>query len=183
MTCIVGLVAKERVWIGADSAGVAGLHLVVRRDQKVFEVGEFLIGFTSSFRMGQLLQFNLSPPLVPENIDLYEYMVVHFVEKVRQTLKSGGFAKVEDSVESGGCFLVGFRGRLFKIDEDFQVGESRHAFDADGCGGSYALGALAATQEETDPKKRILTALGVAETFSAGVRGPFVVKSIGVGGD
>lgn len=53
MTCIVGYVTPAReVVMGADSAGVAGYDLRIRRDVKVFHAGPFLIGYTSSFRMG-----------------------------------------------------------------------------------------------------------------------------------
>lgn len=51
MTAIVGLVEKGNVYIGGDSAGVAGLSISIRGDEKVFKVGPFIMGFTSSFRM------------------------------------------------------------------------------------------------------------------------------------
>ena len=59
MTCIVGLVHEGVVYIGGDSAGVGGMSLTVRADEKVFQNGEFLMGFTTSFRMGQLLRYSL----------------------------------------------------------------------------------------------------------------------------
>ena len=62
MTCIVGLEHKGKVYIGGDSAGVAGYSLSVRADQKVFINGNFIFGFTSSFRMGQILRFGFNPP-------------------------------------------------------------------------------------------------------------------------
>lgn len=58
MTCIVGLVENNKVYIGGDSAGVAGLSLMKRADEKVFKKDEFIFGFTSSFRMGQLIGGN-----------------------------------------------------------------------------------------------------------------------------
>ncbi len=54
MTCIAAVAHEGNVWMGADSAGVSGLALAVRRDPKIYRVGDFLFGFTSSFRMGQL---------------------------------------------------------------------------------------------------------------------------------
>lgn len=36
MTCIVGLKHENSVWIGGDSAGVAGLSVTIRKDPKVF---------------------------------------------------------------------------------------------------------------------------------------------------
>ena len=53
MTAIAGLVHDGKVYIGGDSAGVAGMDLHLRSDPKVFTVGEFVIGYTTSFRMGR----------------------------------------------------------------------------------------------------------------------------------
>ncbi len=54
MTAIVGLVHNATVYIGGDSAGVSGYSMTVRADSKVFTIGPYLMGFTTSFRMGQL---------------------------------------------------------------------------------------------------------------------------------
>jgi 20S proteasome alpha/beta subunit len=56
MTCIVGIIDKETIYLGGDSAGTAGYGQSIRKDKKVFiKDNKFIIGFTSSFRMGQLL--------------------------------------------------------------------------------------------------------------------------------
>lgn len=176
MTCIVGLVDKGKVWIGGDSAGIAGWSRTIRKDQKVFHNGEFLMGFTTSFRMGQLLRFKFKPPTPVEGIDDYEYLCTAWIDAVRECLKSGGFSHVDKNREEGGMFLVGWRGRLFSVDSDFQVGEPQLGYDAVGCGEDIALGALFAT--DGPPRRRVLTALKAAENFSIGVAGPFVIKSI-----
>lgn len=177
MTAIAGLVHKGEVWMGGDSAGVAGWDLTVRRDEKVFRNGELLFGFTSSFRMGQLLRFKFKAPIHREE-DPYEYMVTAFVDAVRECLKSGGFANKTNEVEKGGTFLVGYRCRLFLVDEDYQVGEPLDGYDACGCGNALIRGALFATQGlNISPKKRIEIALQAAERHSAAVRGPFVIAS------
>jgi hypothetical protein len=179
MTVIVGLVADDGTvyLLGADSAGVAGWSLTQRRDAKVFRVGEFVFGFTDSFRMGQLLRHGFKPPEIPEGADLFEYMVATFVPELRKCLKEGGYATVNNNQEKGGTFLVGVRGRLFKVEGDFQVGESLKPYDACGCGQELALGALfAQTLDATTPQTKVFTALAAAETFSAGVRGPFVLE-------
>lgn len=173
MTCIVGLVDKHKVWIAGDSAGVDGLSLVQRADRKVFINGPYVFGFTSSFRMGQLLAHSLTPPNPPAPDALYPFMVTEFVDAVRHCLLMGGMAEKKDEVETGGTFLVGVHGRLFSIMDDYQVGESCHDFDACGCGDELALGSLYSTRSMKDPKKRLVEALTAAETFSAGVRRPF----------
>ena len=172
MTCIVGLVHEGVVYIGGDSAGVARLSLTVRADEKVFRNSDFLMGFTTSFRMGQLLRYSLEPPRRHPDDDIHQYMVVDFVNAVRGCLKAGGYASKEDEVESGGAFLVGYAGHLFTVDSDYQVGIPEDGFAAVGSGQDIALGALFATQGQ-EPRSRVLTALMSAERFNAGVRGPF----------
>lgn len=178
MTCIVGLIHNGTVYMGGDSAGVGGYDLTIRKDEKVFENGEFLIGFTSSFRMGQLLRYKFKPPYHIPDMPTEEYMATLFVDAVRSCLKEGGYAKTQEGEESGGTFLVGYRGRLFSIQDDFQIGESMHGYDAVGCGRNIALGCLYANGSMR-PKDRVYQALQAAECFSAGVRKPFVIKNIG----
>lgn len=167
MTCVVGIAHNGSVHLGADCQGSNGWTQTDRLDGKVFAKGPMVMGFTSSYRMGQLLRYKLELPEHRDNVDTFEYMVAHFVESVRQCLKDGGFAKVENSVDSGGIFLVGYRGRLFCIESDFQVGERSDGFDAVGCGESFALGALHVTKGA--PRNRIHSALQAAARFSNGV--------------
>lgn len=181
MTAIAGLIDDGKVYIGGDSAGVGGLSLHRRKDPKVFKNGEFVIGYTSSFRMGQLLRYYLSPDTPKEGQDAFEYMVCSFVPKVRQVLKDNGYLKVESNTETGGFFVVGWRGRLYEIQSDMQVSETLVPYTATGCGEDLVLGSLHATEqlEGLSPKERITMALQAAEDFSAGVRGPFNIVSAG----
>ena len=94
---------------------------------------------------------------------------------LRQCLKDGGWARKQDEREEGGTFLVGVRGRLYTIYDDYQVAQAADGFAAVGCGDQIALGALYATAGTgLKPKARITVALRAAERFSAGVRGPFI---------
>jgi len=181
MTCIVGLKENDTIYMGGDSAGVGGMSLTVRVDHKVFVKGDFIMGFTSSFRMGELLQYSLKIPSHHSETDTYEYMVTSFIDAVRDCLKAGGYAEKDKEAEKGGCFLVGYKGRLFQIDSDYQVGESIHSFNAVGCGFDLALGAMYVSDSNANPEQRILLALEAAETFSAGVRRPFIVKQLSGG--
>lgn len=178
MTCIVGIVDGKDVYIGGDSAGVAGLSLTVRADRKVFRNGDFLFGFTSSFRMGQLLAHSFTPPKRYSDDDVDKYMVTTFIDGVRACLKTGGFAEKSNEAEQGGTFLVGYQGRLFKIESDYQVGFTDDGYDACGCGEQIALGNLFATKPFMKPIDRVMMALAAAEQHSAGVRGPFHVEKL-----
>jgi hypothetical protein len=168
MTCIIGLVDKGDVYMGGDSAGVDGLYLTIRADEKVFINGPFIMGFTTSFRMGQLLRYKFNPTAQTIQQDDMQYMVTTFIDAVRKCFTDNDFGETK----KGGQFLVGYKGKLYTIDVDFQVGIPAKLYDAVGCGSDLALGAMYATPE-LDPLKRITTALKAASTFSAGVAAPF----------
>jgi hypothetical protein len=174
VTAIVGLVHGKAVYLGGDSAGVSGWSLTVRADSKVFVNGPYAMGFTSSFRMGQLLRYAFKAPH-PEG-DLPTFMATTFVDAVRETLKAGGWLKQDNNRDEGGTFLVGVGGRLFTIADDFQVGEAVDGYAAVGCGHDIAVGALHATALlDLPPKKRLRMALKAAERYSAGVCRPFML--------
>jgi hypothetical protein len=202
MTCIVGLESGGNVYIGADSAATSGLALCVRADTKVFRNGPFLIGFTTSFRMGQLLQFKLHPPDHPAGMSTFEFLVTLFVDRVRSCLRTGGFAKRKEEQEFAGSFLLGYRGSLYSLDSDYQVARAADGICAVGCGAHIALGALHAlnyiaplnpnfpdqggvtfppaveTASSTiTPQKRLEVALDAAQRWNSAVRSPFVILS------
>lgn len=180
MTCIVVVTNGKRVVMGGDSAGVGGYRLTVRKDKKVFKrtdesQTEWLFGFTSSFRMGQLIQFELVLPQInaKARADLYGFMVTKFIPNLRACLKNGGYAGKNEEVERGGTFLVGLLGRIFEIESDYQVAEPADSFYSVGCGDDLAKGSLFTSTQTNDLRKRALQALTAAERFSSGVRGPF----------
>lgn len=181
MTCIVAHSDGETVWMGGDSAGVSWHQLTLRADEKVFRNGDYLFGFTSSFRMGQLLRYRFTPPKRHVGDDLTTFMSTEFVDGIRQCLKTYGYATVSNNEETGGTFLVGIEGQIFKIEEDYQVGRPMFPFDACGCGEDMALGAMfaMATDERKPPtpEKMIERALTAAESFSGWVRRPFTILS------
>lgn len=172
MTCIAGIVHDGKVYISGDSAGISGYESAERADKKVFVNGDFAMGFTTSFRMGQILQYAFTPVKRHPDQDVMAYMCTAFIDGVRNALKAGGFASANNNTESGGTFLVGYAGRLFSIYDDYQVGETTCGYQAVGCGETHAKGALFATVGQ-QPLDRLALALKAAEAHSAGVRGPF----------
>ena len=172
MTAIVGIAEKGTVYIGGDSAGVGGLSLSVRDDEKVFINGPFIMGFTTSFRMGQLLHYKFNPPKQTINESDMQYMVTSFIDAVRQCFKESGYGSGADN--SGGCFLVGYKGTLYTIYNNFQVGINKIGYSAVGCGADLCLGSMHSTVGQK-PKDRIKKALEAATEFSAGVSAPYLI--------
>lgn len=178
MTAIVGVVEDGKVWLGGDAAGVGGLSMQTRSDPKVFKNGESVIGYTTSFRMGQILEHHLSLPTPYENESGMGYMVKRFIPAVKSVLKQHGFETSESGREHGGNFLIGYRGHLYDIESDYQVARVAQPYHSVGCGFELALGSLYSTQcLKMSPKKRITTALNAATEFCVGVRPPFTIVS------
>lgn len=172
MTCIVAITQSGKVLMGADSAGVAGSAMKIRRDTKVFEKAGMLIGCTTSFRMIQLLRFSLVVPKRHADVEPYEFMCTVFIDAVRDTFRQGGFLTKVNEVETGGQFLVGYEGRLFCVDSDYQVGESFDGYDACGAGHEIAKGSLFESASDPRPGVRLESALAAAAHFCADVRSP-----------
>jgi len=167
------------IYMGGDSAGVGGLRLTVRADSKVFINGNMILGFTSSYRMGNLLRYSFTPPEHPESMSVDVYMNTLFIDEVRKCFKDGGYIEIDKNTESGGTFMVGYKGELFIIHGDFQVGIPATQYHAVGCGMDLCLGVLHYTDDyDISPWDRITAALKAAESFSAGVRGPYTILSL-----
>lgn len=177
MTCIVGVEYQGKVYIGGDSAASDGWQTRAIAHPKIFRLGEFVIGYTTSFRMGQLLQYKLALTPQQENQADDVYLVVEFAERVRSLLREHGFARVDSNQEAGGFFLMGYRGRLYTVQDDYSILTYRDGFAAVGCGGHYALAALKAL-EDLPPKKRLLKSLQITAHFADGVLAPFHVKRV-----
>ncbi|WP_347311386.1 hypothetical protein [Defluviimonas sp. SAOS-178_SWC] len=174
MTCVVGLKTKDGILIGADSQATNRHHRHFRSDPKVFRNGSMILGYTTSFRMGQLLEYKLSLPPREVGQDVMRYMCGPFIDAVRHTFKDAGFARNDNGVETGGTFLAGFEGELFEIDEDYQVARCVDGYAAVGSGFSYALGVLHATKGE-EPEKRVRMALEAASYFNVTVGGEITI--------
>lgn len=179
MTCIAGITDGKTVTIGGDTAGSTRSGFITRRsDGKVWEKDGWVFGFTTSYRMGQLLRYKFVPPLRAPSVDVMTHMATTFIDALRHCFKDGGFSHIENSVESGGHFLVGHEGRLFKVESDFQVGESLHKYDSCGSGEEFALGALHASEGmKLTAEARIERALLAAQEFNSFVREPFEIVS------
>jgi ATP-dependent protease HslVU (ClpYQ) peptidase subunit len=172
MTIIVAIKDDKKIIMGADSIGVSHYDKVERVDTKIFKKNNFLIGFTSSYRMGQILNYIWTPPEHPKDMPNMEYMVSTVVTSIIDTFEKEKYAKVNNNRIEGGTFLIGYKNSIYKIDSDFQVAETMDNYDACGCGESYALGTFYATElMELKPRERVNLALKSAIKFSSGCGG------------
>lgn len=137
MTCIIAKVVEGVVHMAGDKLGSNGYTGTISQRPKIFIKGEFLIGYTTSFRMGQLLEFSWSPPEKMESQSIDTYIYKYIVDSIKKVLTSDGFA--EDT--RGGAFLFGYQGKLFSMQADFSIFEVED-IAAVGCGADMALASL-----------------------------------------
>lgn len=178
MTCIVGLLDNGKAYMGADSLGSNGYTGNVYKNRKVFKLSEnkdILVGYTSSFRMGQLLQYSSGLfdelSLLKNSVD-EKYMVNTFIPNVKALFKNGGYEKNE----TGGNFLITFKDKLYEVQSDYAILEPANGFSSVGCGEDFAMASLETTKDlDMKPVDRIIKALESAEKYSTGVRRPFYI--------
>jgi len=189
MTCIVGIKEGDKIVLGGDSFGGSGYHFQKLSDPKVFmsevncagEESEYLVmGGCGSIRMLQLLKYSLSIPKFDPDMDINEWMVEVFAESCRALFKERGLTQLHHEQEESfaGTFLIGFRGSLFTLQDDFAVFGWSGDEHATGAGEEYALGSLFSTKDKLkSAKARIKIALDAAAEFSPMVVPPHAFVS------
>lgn len=136
MTCIIGVEYNGSVYIAGDLQGT-GHNIKVTHDfSKVFYKGEIVIGNTTSYRFGQLLEFVLANPVVPKNTsEIQKWLVTTVVPDIAKVLK-------ENDWSGGGNCLIGVRDQLWELQPDFSVLRVTNGYAAIGSGTEYALAGL-----------------------------------------
>jgi ATP-dependent protease HslVU (ClpYQ) peptidase subunit len=186
MTCIIGVIDKKnkKVYMGADSCASNGQSKIIRKDMKMFKPEcnpNFLVGFTTSYRMGQLLMygeddiFPTEEHLSEEKYEInHNYIVADIIPKIQKLFTESGFGTMEE----GGEFLLAYKDSLFRIYCDFQVEETALDYNSCGCGEYYAEGSLFALKNsKKDIVNKIHTGLQSATYFSVGVQPPFYIMN------
>ena len=83
MTCIAAYVDKEKnIWMGGDSIAYGNYEYNLISQPKVFLTHNMIIGYTSSFRMGQILQYDFDIPKHSPELTDNRYMVSVFIDKI-----------------------------------------------------------------------------------------------------
>ena len=141
MTCIVWVVANWKVFIGWDTLWVEAnnLSIAIRKDTKVFKNWDFVIWFSGSYRIWQILRYCIDLTLDAterETIwkDFMIYMCCVFINKIRNALEENFYKTAKDKPEvSDLIILVWYKDKLICIYPDFQVEECVFPFSSVWC--------------------------------------------------
>lgn len=170
MTCIVAVEDATGTIMGADRAASGSELLTVLQTSKLFRNGPALFGYTSSMRMGQLMQYDVT--LKPPSSNVGQWVVTELVPALRTSFLAGGFERSKDGESSGGCFLVSIGGNCFEVQDDYSFLRSEAGEYAIGSGAAVALGSLHSTRGRP-ADERVAAALAAAADYALGVSSPF----------
>lgn len=174
MSCVVGIMYDEKIYMGAD--GYATADDGERRPivaEKLFFNKDYLIGYTGSVRTGQVLKPEKFDP--PSDIeDLPDAIREHLFEK-GCVLSSEEHGQIHTS-----NFLIGHQGMIYEILIDFQMNKTYGDFNSIGAGSQYAFGSLYTTRflKNISPQQRIKLALNAASFYNVSCGPPFTYESI-----
>lgn len=173
MTCIVAIEHEGTVYMGSDRAGSSGWSIGLVEHPKTFTNGAALIGYTTSFRMGQVLQYALDVPSHTLTWDVDRWVATDFAAACRAAFEENVWHRVNEGRAKGGSFLLAIQGRAYEIQEDYSFIRSTVGEYATGSGEDFARGSLCSTRTWDDPEARVLAALEAAAECSPSVAGPF----------
>ncbi len=158
MTCIVGMEFEGKVLLAGDIQGTGGNNKIIHTQAKVFRRNGIVIGYTTSYRFGQLLEHVLPDPVPPEkDTEIYRWLVTVLIPNIRKVMKEELGLQADDDGSGykipGGEALIGVRSQLWYLQDDFSVLRSVEGFSAVGSGYEYALGSISTSLNMLGKKK------------------------------
>lgn len=170
MTCIIAHNDGVSSFIAGDKLGSNGFTKTVQTEPKVFEK-EFIklhddgltrtkevmaLGYTTSFRMGQLLNYNLNLPEQDASQTFSQYLVLKVIPIIRQMFKEEWGARDASQDVGGGQFIILHNHTIYEVQEDFSVLQPKTRITAVGSGTYHAIAAMQAYIEVENESKKPL---------------------------
>lgn len=147
MTCIIGIEFEGKVFLAGDKLGSNGWTGSEYHCPKVFENGDGIFGYTSSYRWGQLLEFGLTDILAPKDeTEMHRWMVTSLVPDIRKVLKDSEYN------EKGTNALMGINGQLWEYQNDHSVLRSTNGYAAVGSGETFASAVMGYAMRHHKPR-------------------------------
>lgn len=177
MTCVIGLEHEGVVYMGCDSQTSYGWEKRPLAESKIFRRGQMLFGVGGASLIGNALRYRLVIPQRETVGTNLEYLNTLFIDAVRKCFEEHKCHDSEKENRFDGTFLLGYQGKLYRIEPNYAITYLADGFDSIGSGSNYALGALAALDPNIiHPKQRIQKALEIAIRFDMGTSGEMVIE-------
>lgn len=163
MTCILAYIDKNKTahMVGDSAATDVSQHTRLDlNSKKIFKHGNMLMGYTTSLRMGQLIENCLEIPERTEGLTDYQYLIKQLIPVLYKLYTDEGYMLSNE--KKGGTFIIAWNGMLYVIDDNFAVLQVTNCFVSVGSGASYATAAFCALLEH-----EVVNFIGVREAMES----------------
>jgi ATP-dependent protease HslVU (ClpYQ) peptidase subunit len=141
MTCIVAFRdEEENIILAGDKMGSDSYSKMIVKEPKVFKNGDFAIGYTDSFRMGQLLKHVWTPPERKMEQETDNYLYADVTKSLREMFKENGFG--DDDNNDFGAFIMIYEDRILEMQGEMSLLEHETDIVSVGAGCYHATAAL-----------------------------------------
>jgi len=189
MSCVIGLVTKDGVIVGWDTAASDGnviiqnsfpkviirdVGLLPKSDKKPQAQRKIGIGISGSVKYGHAVAHFLEVPEHDLGDSAHEYVIKKFVPAFRKALAEESGKSSVSCDDTTSCLLVAFMGRVFFMDQDLSPVENTAGYDSIGSGREIALGSLHTSGVlDIEDVARVNYALNAAGDLTVFVKEPY----------
>jgi len=160
VSTIAGVVGNGEVILAADTQTTDDNGQTAHNARKLFERGQLVIGVAGDYKAAVTLPFMAAHKLK------YESKPARFMSLTFPRLVSE-FQDEYELVFGEFELLIGTKGMLFHYSSDNESVSPAWPYHAIGSGGSYALGALAATEPRAAARGRLREAVEIATRYDS----------------
>ena len=138
MTCIVAFKTKLGTVVAGDLLGSNLYTKHLYSKSKVFSNSGYTMGYTYTFRFGQLMEYKLKPIYPsPNDTDLTAFLVNNFIPAVLKVMETNKHLDNPGTEASSGTAIVEVKNRIFVLQSDLAILE-HDKFASVGCGKDMA---------------------------------------------
>lgn len=183
MTLIVGLIEKNKAYIGSDQMGSNGHSGGIYHNKKVFKIGkDILAGGCGSYKELQILEKEFTPPERTVDQSSADYMYKSFAPALKKILKDNDLLTNKDGVLNNkhGEFIFIYDNVIYKWQSDLALLETVLPYDTTGSGEEYAHAVMATINKlksDLTPEDKIKLAISLTSDYVVSVGGEPVIVS------
>jgi hypothetical protein len=164
----------------SDSIAVNSCDFTCRitKNEKVFIKNNIIFGCVGSVRVSQVIMNDLViPEQLPTTSDL-SYLCIDLIAAIHGCLDKT-IVNTEEVGDSD--ILIGYKGKIYRLEGCTQLLEIVSNYDAIGCGSETAVGALYAIEsylkDDLTIKEKLELAIDSVSNFSVGLKKPYKILS------
>lgn len=182
MTVIIGYTNKSGGYIGSDSLCCSGNEIISKHQNKIVINNNVGIAVAGLCRVQTLIQNKLKFPSNKHSNE--ENYICDICDSIREI----NIKDLEMDDNDSFSLLIVYNKHIYSIDKSYSILLIQEPFYSEGCGGSYAIGAMYAVESRCDFKNRnteeyaryiINAGLDAAIEYSAGCGGDKKIVKIG----